>query len=163
MRSKGSAAELEHRRCLAVRRVLEGFSTEEVAEFLDVDARSVRRWWAIFAREGWTGLLAQPIAGRPGKLTRTQEKIVLRWLGDSPSEFDFPTELWTAERVAKLIRQEWNISFNPRYLPRWLKRRGFSPQKPERVPRERNDELIAGWVRADWPRIKKTPLPSALM
>jgi len=31
MRSKGTAAELEGRRCLAVRRVAEGYSAEEAA------------------------------------------------------------------------------------------------------------------------------------
>jgi hypothetical protein len=33
MRNQGSPEELEHRRFLAVRRLLEGYSTEEVAEF----------------------------------------------------------------------------------------------------------------------------------
>lgn len=160
MRNKGSPADLERRRLLALRKVLQGYSAEEVAEFLEVDPRSVRRWRALFARKGWTSLFAQPISGRPPKLTRTQEKIVLRWLKDPPTEFGFPTELWTAARVAELIRQEWNVRFNPRYLPRWLRQRGLSPQKPERVPRERNDELIAAWVASDWPRIKKRRCPA---
>ena len=34
MRSVGSPFELERRRCLAVQRVLDGYSTQEVAEFL---------------------------------------------------------------------------------------------------------------------------------
>src|SRR5436190_8990034 len=107
MRNKGSPAELEHRRFLAIRKVLDGYSTEEVAEFLDVDARSVRRWWATFTRKGVAGLAAQPIGGRPTKLSRTQEKIVLRWLAELPTEFGFASELWTAGRLAELIRQEW--------------------------------------------------------
>jgi transposase len=160
MRSSGSSAELERRRLLAVRRILDGYSVEEVAEFLGVDAGSVRRWRAAFVRDGWAGLRARPVPGRPTKLTRTQEKIVLRWLDDPPTAFGFSTELWTAARLADLIRQEWGIALSPRYLPRWLRRRGFSPQKPERVPHERNDEALAAWVRDDWPRIKKTPRPA---
>jgi transposase len=159
MRNKGSPAELEHRRFLAIRKVLDGYSIEEVAGFLGVDARSVRRWWAIFTRKGVAGLVAQPIAGRPTKLSRTQEKIVLRWLAESPTEFGFASELWTARRLGELIRQEWKIRFNPRYLPRWLRQHGFSPQKPQRVPRERDDELIVHWLRCDWRRIKKTRSP----
>jgi transposase len=159
MRSIGSPAELERRRVLAVQRILDGYTAEEVADFLEVDAGSVRRWWAAFCRGGWVGLSAKAIPGRPPKLTRTQEKIVLRWLADPPTEFGFPTELWTAARLAELIRQEWGIVLNPRYLPRWLRQRGLSPQKPERVPRERNEEAIAAWLRCDWPRIKKTRRP----
>jgi transposase len=151
---------LERRRVLATQKILDGYSVEDVADFLDVDVRSVRRWWAAFERDGWPGLRGRPVPGRPAKLTRTQEKIVRRWLAEPPTGFGFPTELWTAGRLAELIRQEWGIELNPRYLPRWLRRQGFSPQKPERVPHERDDEAIAGWLRDDWPRIKKTRRPA---
>ncbi len=100
-------------------------------------------------------MAAEPSCGRPGKLSRTQEKVVLRWLADPATEFGFPTELWSAARIAELIRLEWRVEFNARYLPRWLKRRGYSCQKPERVPRERNEEAIAAWVAGEWPRLKK--------
>jgi transposase len=160
MRSQGSSAELAHRRELAIHRLLDGYAVEEVADFLEVDASTVRRWRAGFVRDGWAGLRARPVPGRPTKLTRTQEKIVLRWLDDPPTAFGFTTELWTAARLADLIRQEWGVDLSPRYLPRWLRRRGFSPQKPERVPHERNDEGIAAWLRDDWPRIKKTRRPA---
>jgi transposase len=140
---------------LAVQRVLDGFAPEEVAEFLGVEARSVRRWMQSFRRHGWAGLAAERSSGRPGKLSRTQEKILLRWLADPDMDLGFPTELRSAARIADLIEDEWGVKFNARYLPRWLKARGFSLQKPERVPRERNDETIAAWVAEDWPRLKK--------
>jgi transposase len=155
MRSKGSAAELEHRRVLAVQRALEGHATEEIAEFLAVDASSVRRWVAAFQSGGLPALLARPGPGRPAKLTRTQEKIVCRWLTDAPSEHGFATDLWSCTRLAELIRQEWGITFNARYLSRWLQARGFSLQRPVRVPQERDPRVLAAWVQAHWPRIKK--------
>lgn len=108
-------------------------------------------------------MAAKAIAGRPSKLSRTQEKIVLRWLRESPTEHGFPTELWTAGRIAEVIRAEWGIRFNRRYLPRWLRARGFSPQRPERVPRERNAEVIETWVKTEWPRIKKKRLRNKCM
>jgi transposase len=165
MRDKGTPAELEHRRLLAVRRVLEGYSAEEVAEFLDVDPRSVRRWVAAYRQAGRAGLVARPAVGRPPKLTRTQEKVIRRWLADKPTEHGFPTDLWTGPRVAHMIRQEFGIEINPKYVTVWLRRRGFTPQKPRRVPRQRDPEAIAAWLASDWPRIKKklggsTPISS---
>src|SRR3954447_7609333 len=157
MRSKGSPAELERRRLLAVRRVLEGYSAEEVGDFLGVDTRSVRRWVAAFRQEGGAGLIARPAAGRPPKLTRCQEKVVRRWLGDKPTEHGFPTDLWTGPRVAHMIRQEFAVEINPKYMAAWLRGRGFTPQKPRRVPRQRDPEAIAAWLATDWPRIKKKP------
>lgn len=155
MRTAGSPEVLEYRRRLAVQRAGEGYSTQEVADFLGVDPASVRRWVAAFRRHGAAGLAARAVPGRPPKLTATQEKIVLRWLGDNPTEHGFATELWTGPRLAQLIEQEWGIALNPHYLCRWLRRRGYTPQKPRRVPRERDDEAIARWLARDWPRIKK--------
>jgi transposase len=155
MRTEGSPNELENRRRLAVQRVLDGYSTQEVADFLGVDPSSVRRWVTAFRSQGVEGLVARPISGRPPKLTLTQEKIVRRWLCDSPSEHGFETELWTARRLAQLIHEEFGTRLNPRYLCAWLHDRGFSPQKPGRIPRERDPEAIAAWLESDWPRIKK--------
>lgn len=155
MRSTGSAAELEHRRFLAVRRLGEGYSTQEVADFLGVDVRSVQRWMDVFRQDGWSGLKARSACGRPRKLDGTQEKIVLRWLDEKPTDLGFATDLWTCRRLVQLIREEWGIRLNPQYLSRWLRTRGFTPQKPQRVPRERDPEVIADWLANDWPRIKK--------
>ena len=156
MRSKGLAAELERRRLLAVDRLLEGYTTNEVAEFLEIDPSSVRRWRVAYRRRGVEGLAARPTPGRPCKLTRTQEKVALRWLADAPTQHGFDTDLWTAWRFAELIRDEWAITLNRRYVSDWLKARGFSVQKPERVPRERDPKVIAAWLESEWERIKKT-------
>jgi transposase len=155
MRHKGSPEEHEHRRLLAVQRVLEGYSVEEVAEFLGVDPRSVRRWLAAYREGGGPSLLSRPVAGRPPKLTLSQEKIIRRWLAGSPGEHGFETELWTASRLGQLIQEEFDVRLNARYLSAWLRDRGFTPQKPQRVPRERDPKVIAAWLESDWPRIKK--------
>src|SRR4051812_15028061 len=155
MRDQGTPAELEYRRLLAVQRVLEGYSTEEVAEFLGVSPRSVRRWVAAHRETGDEGLLAQPTSGRPPKLTYTQEMIIRRWLADKPTEHGFATDLWTGPRLAQMIRRDFAIELTPMYLTVWLRRRGFTPQKPRRVPRQRDPEEIAAWLHTQWPRIKK--------
>src|SRR3954467_8609855 len=125
MRDKGSPAELEHRRLLAVQRILEGYSTQEVAEFLGVDPRSVRRWVAAYRQEGGPGLRARPAPGRPPKLTTTQEKIVRRWLAEKPTEHGVADELVTGAAPGVLIHQEFRNQPPPWYLSAWLRARGF--------------------------------------
>jgi transposase len=93
MRTKGSPEELEHRRQLAVRRYLEGYSSDEIAAFLDVTPRTVWRWLARFHEQGPEGLASRPVPGRPSKLTTTQEKVVRRWLIEDPMEHGFATAL----------------------------------------------------------------------
>jgi transposase len=90
-------------------------------------------------------------------LTAEQASQVLMWLDQSPTQFGFPTERWTAPRVAELIRRSFGVEMNHRYLNAWLSARGITPQIPERVPRERDDDLIKWWVEHEWPRLKKSP------
>ena len=155
MRSNGTAQELEARRRLAVRRVEDGWSQREVAAFLGVHPVTVAKWVARNRAAGAGGLAAKPTPGRPRFLTPDQEKTVLGWLADPPSRHGFRTDLWTAKRVAELIRTKFQVEFHPHYLREWLSKRNYTPQKPARRARQRDPEAIAEWLKKDWPRIKK--------
>lgn len=153
----------EHVRRLAVSRVKEGYKQLQVARFLGVSERSVRRW-VLSERKGGDGALTtRPRPGRPPKLDAPQASMVLGWLAKSPWEFGFPTERWTGPRVAELIDRELGVEMNHRYVNDWLAQRGITPQIPTRVATERNDDEVEWWVRNRWPRIKKkrvTPAPT---
>lgn len=85
---------------------------------------------------------------------------MLRWLARKPTAFGYRTDLRTARRVADLIRTQLGVEFNPNYLRGWLAKRGFSPQKPAKRARERDQSAIDGWVANDWPAIPKMRRPS---
>jgi transposase len=155
MRSKGTAVELEARRRLAVKKVREGWTQTRVAEFLGVHPVTVAKWMARHRAQGKAGLAAQATPGRPRFLTPSQERSVLRWLADKPTAHGFRTDLWTARRVAELIRRRFAVNYHPNYLREWLAKRGYSPQKPRRRAQQRNQPVIDHWVVEDWPRIEK--------
>ena len=157
MATTRSAQELENRRRLAVARVNDGYSQVEVALFLGVNVRSVRRWVAAHRQDDPAGLAASTAPGRKPKLTPEQGQVVLGWLAKPATEFGFATELWTAPRVAALIAKKFEVDYHPRYLNEWLTARGITPQKPRRVPRERDQAEIDRWVAEELPRIKKRP------
>lgn len=157
MATTRSAQELENRRRLAVARVAEGYAQTEVARFLGVNVRSVRRWVAAHRLEGEAGLAASTAPGQAPKLTPGQTEVVLGWLAKPATDFGFATELWTAPRVAGLIERSFGVAYHPRYLNEWLTARGITPQKPRRVPRERDQAEIDRWVAEELPRIKKRP------
>ena len=91
--------ELEHRRRLAVERVQQGFAQIEVARFLGVDPRSVRRWVAAHRTGGDPALDAKSHPGRPRKLDADQTAIVLSWFRQKPSDFGYDTELLNRDQV----------------------------------------------------------------
>jgi transposase len=156
MRSKGTASELEARRRLAIQRVSGGWTQVDVAAFLGVHPVTVAKWVARYRAAGDGGLAARPTPGRPRFLTPAQERRVLGWLADKPTQHGFRTDLWTARRVAALIERRLGVAFHPGYLREWLSKRGYSPQKPARRARQRNQPAVGRWVAEDWPRIQKT-------
>jgi len=154
MRTPGTAAELERRRFLAIERLDEGYTAQEVSDILGVRLRTVYAWKAAYQKHGAQGLRAKPPPGRPRKLTPRQERTVLTWFLKNPRSFGFATDLWTAKRVAEVIQRKWQVEFNWRYLNGWLAARDITPQKPQRVAREGDPKAIERWRTHDWRRLK---------
>jgi transposase len=146
---------LEHRRILAVQRVLEGYSRRKVARFLGVSLVSVRRWMRAYRRGGFRRLKAAPVSGRPSHINGRQRRSILGWLSHSPLDFGFATDRWTAPRIARLMAERWQIHLHPRYVSRWLKRHGVTPQIPAKIAMERDEKVIQEWIAGPWVRIKK--------
>jgi transposase len=161
MRSKGSATELEQRRRLAVQRVLGGWTQKDAADFPGASQRSVGRWVAAHRAAGDDGLKAKAHPGGQRRLTDGQEFEALACLQQPATAFGFPTALWTARRVAKLIADRFGVVYHPDYLRQWLRERGYSPQKPARKAGERDEAAIARWAAQEWQRLQKKPRRTA--
>jgi transposase len=153
---KLTAAAKEARRKLAIRNVRDGWSQADVAAFLGVHPVTVAKWMAAYRSGGDDALTAKPVPGRPRFLTDDQEALVRSWLLKKPTEFGFRTDLWTAARVAQLIRDRLGVVFHPSYLREWLTKRKFSPQKPARRAKQRDPVALDGWLADEYPAVKKT-------
>jgi len=155
MRPFGSPEELERRRVQAIGLLKEGLTPVEVARRLGVDRRSVRRWRAAHEESGKLGVAARPASGRPPKLEAPARAKLEKRLLEGPLACGFATDLWTCPRVAQLIRREFGVRYHVDHVGRLLGSMGWSPQKPERRARERDEEAIRRWTKRDWPGIKK--------
>ena len=157
MRPHGSPESLERRRLTAISLLKEGLTPVEVARKLGVDRRSVRRWKASHAADRKSGVLAKPASGRPRRLDDGQRVRLERILLAGPLAAGYSTELWTCPRIAEVIRRHFRVRYHVDHIGRLLASMDWSPQKPERQARERDEELIRTWVKNRWPRVKKTP------
>ena len=157
MRPPGSPEELQRRRVRAIAMLKDGTAPVDVARAVGVDRRSVRRWRASFEREGQRGLSARPAPGRPPKLDATLRRKVERHLIEGARKNGFTTDLWTCPRIAELIRRRYGIRYHEDHIGRLLRSMGWSPQRPEKRARERDEEGIQRWVKVIWRRVKKTP------
>lgn len=158
MRPKGSPAELEARRRRAAEFFRERKSLSEVARLCGASLSSVKRWKRAWREGGVKALAARPHPGPTCKLTRDQQQALVALLKRGPRAAGYRNELWTCRRVAQVVRRQFGVRYHPDHLGRMLHALGFSPQKPQQVARERDDEAVARWRRREWPRLKKRPV-----
>jgi transposase len=104
---------------------------------------------------GEQAVAAKPVPGRPRFLSDEQEAAVRSWLLKKPTAFGVRTDLWTAARVAQLIRDKLGVEFHPNYLREWRSKRGYSPRKPARRPKQRNPVVIDAWLGQAYPALQR--------
>lgn len=155
MRPIGTAAELEARRRIAAGLLRDGKQLAEIAQLVGVSLSSVKRWKKAWKDGGEQALAAKPHPGPSQRLSDCQKLRLTKILSRGARAAGYRTELWTCKRIAKVIEKTFGISYHPGHVWRILRSLGWSPQRPERRARERDDAAIEKWRREDWPRIKK--------
>jgi len=152
----GSQKELERRRQRGVQLVWEGERPSVVARILGVDRSSLFRWCQR-AKGGLGALAALPHPHRPPRLSPTQERELEELLIAGAGAHGWQNELWTTARVAEVIYRHFGIRYHHDHVGRFLRRRlGWTPQKPRRVARERNESEILRWQSEEFPRIAQS-------
>jgi transposase len=157
MRPFGSPAQLEDRRLHAISLLEKGLQPVDIARKLKVDRRSVRRWKSSFLKAGKSAIKAKPAPGRPPRLDARGKRKLERELLRGAQQAGYPTDLWTCPRIAKLVRLQFKVEYHVHHIPRLLRSLGWSPQKPEKRARERDEKVVQKWIKEDWVRIKKKP------
>lgn len=161
MRPKGSAEALEMRRRIGVRLLQQGKGVREVSRLIGVAPSSVCRWKKALEQSGPEALRSKPHPGRTPRLTDEQKKKLEAILLKGAKAAGFATDLWTLERVARVIAQEFGVTYHPGHVWYILRGLGWSTQKPERRARERDEEAIATWRKEGWDKVKKSPVRMA--
>lgn len=155
MRPYGSPRELQERRFRAISLLKDGYQPVDIAQIVEVDRRSVRRWNATYKKEGQKGIEANPSSGRPPKLNVKDKKKLEKALLKGAMVAGFNTDLWTCPRVARLVEKLFGVSYHAHHVSKLLHSLGWTPQKPQRVAKERDEKEIRRWIKEEWPRIKK--------
>ena len=142
MRPIGTAEELERRRRRAVQLVNQGEHPDDVAHFLGCGRSSVYTWLKL-DREAPDELAARPHPGRTPGLNANQLQQLKELLLEGAKAHGWRTQLWTAARVAEVIRRHFGISYHPEHVRKIVKRRlHWSSQKPQKKAKERDPVAI---------------------
>src|SRR4029077_14233741 len=88
------------------------------------------------------------------RLSLEQQRELERLLRHGAQAHGWPNQLWTTQRIAELIRRRFGVSLHHDHVGRFLRQRlKWSPQKPRRRARERDEDDIERWKRDTFPDI----------
>ena len=83
-----------------------------------------------------------------------QQKELEQYLLQGAQAHGWHNQLWTTQRIADLIRRKFGVSLHHDHVGRFLRERlRWSPQKPRRRARERDEDAIKHWQSVTFPAI----------
>ena len=127
-----------------------GYAVVDIAAILGVCEETVSRWCSRYDRGGQEALPGDR-TGRPigsGRLLNTEQEQSLQQTiaTKSPQELGIPSALWTRQAVRELIQQQVGIRLPIRTVGEYLRRWGFTPQKPVRKAYKQDPKAVAEWL-----------------
>jgi transposase len=157
MDGRVSPEALYERRKLIVNLYRNGMKIMAITKAVGMSWNAVRKTIDLYEAEGMKALKPKK-RGRPTGTARTltpeQEKQVQRDIRDKrPEQMKMDFALWTREAVLVYIREHFGIKMPVRTVGEYLKRWGFTPQKPIKVAYEQKPEAVKKWLDEEYPAI----------
>ncbi len=135
----------------------QGLSQSEVARRLAVRQNAVSQWMSLYKNGGKSldSLKSRKHTGKPRKLAKEKLQKLPAMLLKGAEYWGFETDLWTGERIAKLIQVQFKVKYHPAHITKILHALGQSSQKPETAAREQDYNALRDWANNILPAIKK--------
>ena len=156
-RKLSSEAKEEIRR-QAVKLHLNGQKNIQIAQALEVHRSTVSSWLKRYKQAGIKVLKAQKVGHKVGsgmQLSAAEQSILRKKIEDKhPEQLKLSFALWTREAVCELIVEETGKRLDLRQVGRYLKRWGFTPQRPVKQAYQRNEKKVKEWLEEQYPAIK---------
>ena len=145
------AAEKERQprlRLLAALNRKDGKSIDQIADAVGLHRRAVHDILHRFEERGLKAAHSLPKPGRPKHLTEKQLLDLKKNLLRPPKASGFDDGFWNGRMVSSLVLKKYGVQYSKTWIPRLLKRIGFSYKKPRPTnPRRASEEEIAAFKK----------------
>jgi len=135
-----------------------GLSNQAISEIVGLSKSHVSTIGKKYERGGLDAIKPGLRGRRHGaqrELTAEQEVGIQKLLVDkTPDQLKLSFALWTREAVRLAIKQIYGQDLPLRTISDYLKRWGFTPQKPTKRAYEQNPKLVAQWHETVYPEIQ---------
>lgn len=134
-----------------------GMPVKELTGVAGVHFRTVEDWLARARREG-EGSLGEKARGRPVGACRKLKLADEIWLreqiiGQTPMQLKLPFALWTRPAIKALIQEKFGVEMQDRLVGKYLKRWGFTPQRPIKRALEQDPAKVDAWLKQTYPNL----------
>ena len=153
------AEERKASRKAAIRLLKQGKKKKEIAQSFGVAANTVTNWVKRYREQGVKGLgdMTRGVKSEDKKLlSPIQEEQIQRMITDTmPDQLKLDFALWTRKAVKELTEQEFNIKLGLTTMGDYLRKWGFSPQKPKKRAYEQCPKKVQRWLDEEYPQLKQ--------
>lgn len=156
---KQSREVLHERRKQVIRMHRKGMPVMQIVEHSGLSWSAVNAAITRYSKAG-TGALKPAARGKKqgsGRmLSESQEMAVRQIICDKrPEQLKMEFALWNRAAVMQLIERECGIKLSVRGVGNYLKRWGFTPQKPIKKAYEQRPEAVQAWLDEAYPEIER--------
>src|SRR5512139_307280 len=134
-----------------------GMKYKEIGEVVGITATYACTIFKRYERNGAGAIAKRQRGRRPGEqltLKEGQAAALQKMIIDkTPDQLKMPYALWTRQAVQQLIKQQYKIAMPIRTVGEYLKRWGFTAQKPAKRAYEQNPKAVKAWMEDEYPRI----------
>ena len=154
---KQSLTELHERRKQVIRLHKKGYGVMQIVDLTGLSWPGVRAALDLYEEGGMAALKPKERGrelGNGRSLTPDQEAYIRKLIADKrPEQLKMDFALWTRAAVSELIARECAVKLCVRAVGNYLKRWGFTPQKPIQRAYEQRPEAIKKWLDDEYPAI----------
>lgn len=130
-----------------------------MARLFGVSRQTVNGWVKAHQQGGGRALSSRKRGRRPGEqqaLRPWQQAQIARAIRDkNPDQLKLAFFLWTREAARDLIERRFGVRLSLVAVGNYLRRWGFTPQKPVRRAFEQNPARVRRWLEEEYPQIAR--------
>ncbi len=150
---------LQELRNLAIKLYEKGMKQKEIADIIRMSLSAVKSWIKVYKVEGLEGLILKPKGVKVGanrKLNPEKEEFLKQLIiNKNPEEVGLNYNLWTRRAIQLAVSKLLDVFMPLRTISHYMKRFGFTVQKPLKEAYEQNPKEIEKWDKKNYPKIKK--------
>jgi transposase len=137
--------------------IKKGVKKGDIAILFGVNKNTVSNWCKQYEATGSFKSKKKGVKSEDKKLLSNaqEKKIQLMIVDKMPDQLKLDYALWTRKAVKELVAREFKIVLAINTMGDYLRKWGFTPQKPKKMAYEQCSKKVQKWLDEEYPAIQK--------